>query len=161
LDSLAKKPGELSEAGLPVSRDGAPKTPRQILAYQNVAFEDCLSLWPELQAIPPSLRQQLKTDAHYAGYLSRQKADIDAMRKDDALLLPASLNYYQIGGLSAESQELLTRYQPETLGQAGRIPGLTPAALVAVLRHLKKGPQPQTDTISEQADAGASVATSL
>ena len=161
LDSLAKKPSELSEAGLPVSRDGAPKTPRQILAYQNVAFEDCLSLWPELQAIPPSLRQQLKTDAHYAGYLSRQKADIDAMRKDDALLLPASLNYYQIGGLSAESQELLTRYQPETLGQAGRIPGLTPAALVAVLRHLKKGPQPQTDTISEQADAGASVATSL
>ena len=83
------------------------------------------------------MRIQLKTDAHYVGYLARQEADIDAMRRDNQLKIPDSVNFYDIGGLSAESKELLERHKPDTIGQAGRIPGLTPAALVAVLRHIK------------------------
>ena len=138
LTQSPQKPKALASAELPVSRDGAPKTAMQLLSHEDVEFEDCLRLWPELDSIAPKLRRQLKTDAHYAGYLARQQADIDAMRRDDALRIPAHTDYFKIGGLSSESQELLTRHQPETIGQAGRIAGLTPAALVAVLRHIKK-----------------------
>jgi len=138
LSAEPKGPKQLRAAGLPVSRDGAAKTPSQLLGYDQVSFEDCISLWPDLDKIPENLRFQLKTDAHYAGYLARQEADIDAMRRDNKLTIPASLDFYEIGGLSAESKELLDRYRPDTIGQAGRIPGLTPAALIAVLRHIKK-----------------------
>ena len=138
LSSSPKGPKQLAAASLPVSRDGAVKTAAQLLGYDQVSFEDCFALWPELETIPENLRVQLKTDAHYAGYLARQEADIDAMRRDNQLKIPDSVNFYDIGGLSAESKELLERYQPDTIGQAGRIPGLTPAALVAVLRHIKK-----------------------
>lgn len=138
LNSNPQKPKALASAGLPVSRDGAPKTAMQLLSHDEIDFSDCLALWPELAQISPALRSQLKTDAHYSGYLARQQADIDAMRRDDALKIPAQIDYFRIGGLSAESQELLSRHKPETIGQAGRIAGLTPAALVAVLRHIKK-----------------------
>ena len=81
---------------------------------------------------------QLETDCRYSGYLARQQADIEAMRRDDALKIPPETSFASIGGLSAESCDLLQRYQPETIGQASRIPGMTPAALVAVLRYIKK-----------------------
>ena len=145
LQSKPQKPKLLAAAGLPVSRDGAPKTAMQLLVHDEVQFEQCLTLWPELDQIDVKLRSQLKTDAHYSGYLARQQADIDAMRRDDALNIPHQIDYYQIGGLSSESQELLTRHQPETIGQAGRIAGITPAALVAVLRHIKKPQQYRTE----------------
>ena len=79
-----------------------------------------------------------RLDCRYSGYLARQQADIEAMRRDDALRIPPQTSFLAIGGLSAESCDLLQRYQPETIGQASRIPGMTPAALVAVLRYLKK-----------------------
>ena len=148
LTSDPKGPKQLAEAGLPVSRDGAAKTPSQLLGYDKVSFEDCISLWPELDKIAENLRFQLKTDAHYAGYLARQEADIDAMRRDNKLKIPQSLDFYEIGGLSAESKELLARHRPDTIGQASRIAGLTPAALIAVLRHIKK---PRTSITSSEA----------
>ena len=91
--------------------------------------------------IDKSLRGQLETDCRYSGYLARQQADIDAMRRDNALKIPPQTEFSAIGGLSAESCDLLQRFQPETIGQASRIPGMTPAALVAVLQYLKKDRQ--------------------
>ena len=84
------------------------------------------------------MRPQLETDCRYRGYVRRQQSDIDALRRDDALVIPRGLNYAEIGGLSAESVDIFTRHQPETIGQASRLPGLTPAAVVAVIRHLRR-----------------------
>ena len=138
LNTNPKRPKELVSKGLPVSRDGGAKTPADLLALEGVRLVDCKRLWPELEDIDSKLHSQLETDCRYSGYLARQQADIEAMRRDDALRIPPQTPFLAIGGLSAESCDLLQRYQPETIGQASRIPGMTPAALVAVLRYLKK-----------------------
>ena len=138
LNTNPKRPKELVTKGLPVSRDGGAKTPADLLALEGVSLVDCKRLWPELEDIDSNLHSQLETDCRYSGYLARQQADIEAMRRDDALIIPPQISFLAIGGLSAESRDLLQRYQPETIGQASRIPGMTPAALVAILRYLKK-----------------------
>ena len=148
LNTNPKRPKELVTKGLPVSRDGGAKTPADLLALEGVRLVDCKRLWPELEDIDSKLHSQLETDCRYSGYLVRQQADIEAMRRDDALRIPPQTSFLAIGGLSAESYDLLQRYQPETIGQASRIPGMTPAALVAVLRHLKK----ERKVTSSQAD---------
>ena len=93
--------------------------------------------------------EQVRIEGHYAGYLARQEADIAAYRRDEALVLPADLDYRQIGGLSTEIRDLLARHQPRSLGQAARISGVTPAALMALLRHVKAG-----KAAAGQADGG-------
>ena len=133
-----KGPNALNAAGLPTPRDGSMRVPADLLALEDITIEKCLSVWPELADIPQILHGQLETDCRYAGYLERQQADIEAMRRDDAVKIPAHLDITSIGGLSAESKDLLRRYQPQTIGQASRIPGMTPAAIVALLRHLRK-----------------------
>ena len=114
------------------------RTAADMLTLEGVTIEKCQSLWPELAQIDKKYHSQLETDKRYQGYLRRQQADIDAMRKDENVLIPEDIDFSKIGGLSSESQDLLMRYQPETLGQASRIPGLTPAALVAVLRYFTR-----------------------
>ena len=148
LTTNPKRPKELVTKGLPVSRDGGAKTPADLLALEGVRLVDCKRLWTELEDIDSKLHCQLETDCRYSGYLARQQADIEAMRRDDALRIPPQMSFLSIGGLSAESCDLLQRYQPETIGQASRIPGMTPAALVAVLRYLKK----ERTVISSQAE---------
>ena len=137
LDSLKAGTKQIAAADLPPPRDGRQRTAGDMLTLEGITIEKCQALWPELAQIEAKYHSQLETDKRYQGYLRRQQADIDAMRKDENVLIPEEMDFAKIGGLSAESQDLLTRYQPETLGQASRIPGLTPAALVAVLRHLR------------------------
>ena len=131
-------PGEVRAAGLPTPRDGARRNAADMLALDGVGFDRILGLWPELNAIPDSLRPQIEADCRYAGYIDRQKADIDALRRDESIIIPPDFDYRQVGGLSAEARDVLMRQLPETIGQANRLPGLTPAAVVAVLRHLKR-----------------------
>jgi len=83
--------------------------------------------------------EQLAIDAQYRGYLDRQQSDIQDFRKDEALLLPDTLIYDEIGGLSMEVRQKLTAVRPSTLGQAARISGVTPAALTALLSYVKRG----------------------
>ena len=137
LDKLKAGTKQIAAADLPPPRDGRQRTAGDMLTLEGITIEKCQSLWPELAQIERKYHSQLETDKRYQGYLRRQQADIDAMRKDENVLIPEEMDFAKIGGLSAESQDLLMRYQPETLGQASRIPGLTPAALVAVLRHLR------------------------
>ena len=133
-----KRPKDLIKENLPVSRDGGAKAPKDLLTLESVRIVDCQRLWPELADIDTKLHSQLETDYRYSGYLARQQSDIEAMRRDDALRIPLQISFSEIGGLSAESCDLFQRYRPETIGQASRIPGMTPAALVSVLRYIKK-----------------------
>ena len=137
LESLTSGTKAIKQADLPPPRDGRRRSAADMLTLEGVRIEDCMRLWPELAQIDARYHSQLETDQRYQGYLNRQLADIEAMRRDENVLIPEDMDVSKIGGLSSESQDLLKRYQPETLGQASRIPGLTPAALVAVLRYLR------------------------
>ena len=86
----------------------------------------------------PDLYGQLEADYRYSGYIVRQQADIDALRRDEAVSIPAQTDFASVGGLSAESKTYYDRFRPETIGHANRLPGLTPAAVVAVLHHIKR-----------------------
>ena len=108
------------------------------MTLESIGIAEILPLWPALETISPRLHSQLEADYRYAGYVDRQQADIDALRRDEAVTIPAQIDFAAVGGLSAESKDILRRFQPETIGHANRLPGLTPAAVVAVLRHIKR-----------------------
>ena len=91
-----------------------------------------------LAALDPQIAEQIEIEARYASYLERQEADIRAFRRDEALALPELLDYDRVGGLSKEAQQVLAEARPATLGAAARLPGITPAAVVALLRYVKK-----------------------
>ena len=110
----------------------------EILNYRDVTWDMLAKIWPELQNVAPSIAEQIQIDASYAGYIDRQMADIEAYRKDENLILPDSLNYQAVGSLSAEVCQKLETARPQTLGAAARIPGVTPAAVIALLRHVKR-----------------------
>jgi tRNA uridine 5-carboxymethylaminomethyl modification enzyme len=151
IEATKARPGELRGAGLPTPRDGAVRSAADLLALDDIGFDRIIDLWPELATIPATLRPQIEADWRYAGYIDRQQADIDALRRDEAITIPADFDYAQVGGLSAEACDVMIRLRPETIGQANRLPGLTPAAVVAVLRHLKR--QQVAETRSSAGDA--------
>ena len=138
LDSLTISPTAGAKHGLKINQDGVKRSAKTLLSYPTVAFEQIAAIWPELREIPANIIEQLVIDATYSGYLVRQEADILAFRKDENLLLPADLDYTAIGGLSNEVQEKLNNAKPATLGAAARISGVTPAALTALLRYVKR-----------------------
>ena len=131
-------PSQLKVHDLPATRDGRRQSAADLLARDGMTIAALLPLWPELAVIDTGLHSQLETDCRYQGYVQRQQADIDALRRDEAMSIPGDLDYRGIGGLSAESIDILQRHRPETIGQANRLPGLTPAAVVAVIRHLRR-----------------------
>ena len=131
-------PSQLKLHDLPTTRDGRRQSAAALLARDGMTIAALLPLWPELAVIDTALHSQLETDCRYQSYVQRQQADIDALRRDEAMSIPVDLDYRGIGGLSAESIDILERHQPETIGQANRLPGLTPAAVVAVIRHLRR-----------------------
>ena len=138
LESSSQPAKVIAAAGLPSPRDGAARTAADLLTLESIGIAEILPLWPALEAISPRLHSQLEADYRYAGYVDRQQADIDALRRDEAVTIPAQIDFAAVGGLSAESKDILRRFQPETIGHANRLPGLTPAAVVAVLRHIKR-----------------------
>lgn len=135
---LSKTPNELKKHGLKVNEDGVRRTVLDLLAYPNIGFDDLLPLWPELESLPYYAREALETEALYSGYLDRQAREIAAFRRDEGLRLPDHMDYAAIGGISNEVREKLETTMPATLGQAGRIEGVTPGALTALLAHLKR-----------------------
>ena len=135
---LSATPNELEAHGLGVKKDGVRRSVSDLLAYPDIDWEQVQNVWPELADIDPVIREQIECDALYANYMERHDADIEAFRKDEALKLPVDLDYSQVGSLSNEVRSKLELARPETLGAASRIPGVTPAAVVALLRHVKK-----------------------
>ena len=138
LQGLAATSGELGRAGLKVSEDGTRRSAWRLLAHDRVTLARLAEIWPEINKIDMKLRPQVEADAKYAVYVARQQADIDAFRRDEALVIPATLDYAAVGSLSNEIRDKLNRVRPETLGHAARIPGMTPAALTALLSHVRK-----------------------
>ena len=137
-DTLVLSPQALAAQGLPVNQDGRLRSAADLLAYPDVDLPRLAVIWPDLAEIRPDVAEQLEIDAVYRGYLDRQAADIAAYRRDEALDLPQDLDYRAIGGLSAEARQKLDHVRPATLAAAGRIPGMTPAALAALLRHVRR-----------------------
>ncbi|HWB47840.1 MAG TPA: tRNA uridine-5-carboxymethylaminomethyl(34) synthesis enzyme MnmG [Stellaceae bacterium] len=138
---LSASPSALKRHGLTVNADGVPRSAAELLAHPDIDVARLARLWPELAALPPAIAEQLEIDARYTGYLDRQERDIAAFRRDEALTLPEALDYAAIGGLSTEIRGKLAAARPATLGAAARISGVTPAALVALLRHVKRRPE--------------------
>ncbi|WP_413204517.1 tRNA uridine-5-carboxymethylaminomethyl(34) synthesis enzyme MnmG [Rhodospirillum sp. A1_3_36] len=137
--SLQATPQELERMGVSVNKDGQRRSPLELLTLANMTWDHLVTLWPLLGTLRKDVAEQLEIEARYAGYLSRMHSDIAAFRKDESLGLSVDLDYGVIPSLSAELRGKLETTRPETLGAAARIPGMTPAALTALLRHVKKG----------------------
>ncbi|WP_374301699.1 tRNA uridine-5-carboxymethylaminomethyl(34) synthesis enzyme MnmG [Ferrovibrio sp.] len=135
---LKLTPPELVKRGLNVNQDGQIRSAATLLGYPDMTVARLADIWPELHGLRPDVVEQLEIDGRYAGYMERQEADILAFRKDEGLVLPEGLDYDAIGGLSNEVRAKLKQHRPATLGQAARISGVTPAALSALLGHVKK-----------------------
>jgi tRNA uridine 5-carboxymethylaminomethyl modification enzyme len=138
VNSLSESPNTLKNQGFAINQDGVRRTAFELLAYSEITVRKLIKVWPELASIAPELSKRLETEALYSSYVRRQEADVIAFRRDEALVLPGDLDYYLIGGLSIEAQEKLSKASPRTLGQASRIPGVTPAAMVALLRYVRR-----------------------
>ena len=138
LKSLQFSPSELTSRGVTTNRDGVRRSALDVLAMSDMTWARLRSLWPEIPAFRKDVEEQLEIDSRYAGYVGRQEADIRAFRKDEGLRLPVDLDYGQVGGLSTEVRLKLSAAQPVTLGAAARIPGVTPAALTALLKYVHR-----------------------
>ncbi len=141
LASLSVTPDVANAKGFALKRDGRRRSAFELLAFPEMSVPRLMPLWPELAGIPAPIAAQLEIDARYDIYLRRQAADIEAYRKDEAIAIPAAIDYGAISGLSTEVRQKLERHRPASLAQAARIDGITPAALMLVLAHVKKAPQ--------------------
>ncbi|MFG1261169.1 MULTISPECIES: tRNA uridine-5-carboxymethylaminomethyl(34) synthesis enzyme MnmG [Xanthobacter] len=135
---LSLTPTEGARHGLALNRDGQRRSAFDLLAYPDIDMARLAMIWPELSALPPTIAEQVEIDAKYAVYLERQAADIHTLRKDEALALPEELSYADLPGLSNELKQKLERVRPRTVGQAGRMEGMTPAALALIATHARR-----------------------
>ena len=134
-------PNQASALGISVNADGRRRSMRELLAFPDVTLDQFLSAVPLIADWTTEVREQVQIDAAYANYLDRQSQDADALKVEEGLMLPTDLDYGAVGGLSNEVKEKLARVQPRTLGQAGRIEGMTPGALTALLAYVKRAPK--------------------
>ena len=144
LSSLTITPDDANARGLALNRDGRRRTAFEILAFPAMSIARLAAIWPELGRIAPGIAAQLEIDASYDIYLRRQAADVEAYRKDEAIAIPPGIDYAAIAGLSTEVRQKLEHARPATLAQAGRIDGITPAALMLILTHVKRAPRRRT-----------------
>jgi tRNA uridine 5-carboxymethylaminomethyl modification enzyme len=135
--ACALTPSQAAKHGIAVRQDGVRRTAIDLVTLPDLSWSILTAIWPQLSAIKPDVVEQLEIDARYSGYLERQEADILAFRRDEGLALPDGLDYGAISGLSTECRVKLSAIQPQTLGQAARIDGITPAALTLVLAHVR------------------------
>jgi len=138
LEAMSVTPKQVAAAGIKVNADGTRRSGIDLLAFPDVSFEDLIPLDPELEEVDRESRVQLARDALYANYIARQTLDVEAMRRDEAQRIPSCFDYEKLEGLSAELKGKLSRVQPETLGQAARIDGMTPAAATLILARLRQ-----------------------
>src|SRR5471030_607261 len=141
--ALAITPNEAAKHGLALNRDGHRRSAYELLAYPEIGWAEVRGIWPELSAIAPSIAVHLEIDAKYDVYLKRQTADVDAFRRDEGLIL-SDIDYSLVPGLSNEARSKLEAARPRTVGQAGRLDGLTPAALGILAAYLRREARKKT-----------------
>ena len=120
------------------SKDGQRRTAFELLSYPTIGIGDLAGIWPAFGGLDPKIAEQLETDAKYEVYLSRQAADVESYRRDESLVLPEDIDYAALPGLSNEVRQKLKTHRPRSIGQAGRIDGVTPAALTLLVAHLRR-----------------------
>lgn len=138
LDGLQLTPNEAAAVGLSINRDGQRRTAFELLAFPDVTLDRLTAIWPEINAIPQSAAAQIEIDARYAAYVRRQDEDVATLKRDEAIRIPSGFDFAAIPSLSNEVRQKLIALQPRTLAQAGRIDGMTPAALTLLLAAVKK-----------------------
>jgi tRNA uridine 5-carboxymethylaminomethyl modification enzyme len=138
LEQLALTPREAARHGLIMNQDGVRRSAFQLLSYPDITVGRLAAIWPELGGWAPALAERLETDATYAVYLQRQAADIAAYRRDESIVLPETLDFMGLPGLSNEVRSKLDVVRPRTLGQAARIEGMTPAAITLLAAHARR-----------------------
>ncbi len=140
LESLALTPNEAARHGLEINRDGRRRSAFELLSFPDVDLKRLAAIWPAAGSIAPATAAQLEVDASYAAYVDRQDADVVAFRKEESVRIPPDFDYGDVSSLSTEVRQRLERLRPATLAQAGRMEGMTPAALMLLLAHLRKAP---------------------
>ncbi len=144
LHRLSLTPNEAAKVGLVINRDGRKRTAFDLLSYPEIDMARLTEIWPEIETLDESTAGQLAVDARYAVYIARQEMDVAAVRKDEAIAIPPGFSFDALPGLSNEIRQKLNRQRPASLGQAARLDGMTPAALLLLLAHLKKGGRAKT-----------------
>ena len=143
LTSQTYTPKEIEKAGIRINQDGTRRTGLDVLAFPDVTFEDLILLDSSLSDVDPEIRRQVARDALYANYIERQRKDVESVKRDEKHVIPMDFDYDIIEGLSNELKSKLQRARPENLAQAGRVDGMTPAALALLLSHLRRQKRPR------------------
>jgi len=142
--SVSLTPKQAEPFGISLNRDGQRRTAFELLSYPNVTISDLAKVWPRFAELPSKVAEQIEIDAKYEVYLSRQAADIAAFRRDESFELPDDFDYATLPGLSNEMKQKLQTHRPRTIGHAGRIDGVTPAALTLLVAHVRRGKKTST-----------------
>ncbi len=136
--SLSASPNKLSKHGIKIKLDGKKRSAFELLSFSNIGFKKLERVWPILKKLTKENKEQIEIEAKYSTYLKRQKLDIEDFKKEEGLKIPKKTNFKKVGSLSNEVVEKLTKIKPPTLGAASRISGVTPAALISIMRYIKK-----------------------
>ena len=137
LKVLKLSPSALSKLGVAVNQDGIKRSAYELIGHRDIGKEKVVEVWPEVGQIPQQYLELCRNNSMYESYVRRQEADIEAYRKDENLVFPKGMDFGALGGLSNEAKQALETVKPQTLGQAARIPGITPAAAIILLRHVR------------------------
>ena len=134
---LQMSPNELKKHGIAIAHDGVMRSVMNLLSFPGITYSRLVDIWPHLADIDPIIQEQLEIEANYSSYLEKQTADIMAFKKDEHIMIPETIDYHAIKSLSIEVIEKLKKHLPTTLGATSRISGITPAAITAILVHLR------------------------
>ena len=135
-NELSVRPSELEKFG--VKKDGIRRSAFNLMSYDDVSRETIYKIWPEIAEFSDDVYEAVEIESRYSGYIKRQMADIEVFKKDEKLKIREDIDYHKIGGLSNEMVIKLSRVRPSTIGEASRISGVTPAAIMAILGYIKK-----------------------
>ena len=138
LNSYSITPTQAKKAGISIKQDGIHRSAMDLLSFKGVDLQKLTNIWPDLSSLDKGVRDQLEKDAVYVNYIDRQSSAVEAMRKDEQLSIPENFNFKGISGLSNEIKQKLAQSRPSTLAQAGRIEGMTPAALALILTSIRR-----------------------
>jgi tRNA uridine 5-carboxymethylaminomethyl modification enzyme len=138
LKSKFLTPNEAKKYDIKIAMDGVKRSCLEIMGQRKVNMAKIRQIFTDIPVFPKRIENQVVTDAHYMGYLKRQERDIKSFKKDESVIIPENINYENLSGLSNEVKSKLISIKPKTLGQAIRIDGITPAAVIILLSHIKK-----------------------
>ena len=138
LKSKCLTPNEAKKHDIKIAMDGVKRPCLEVMGQRKVNMAKIRQIFPDIPVFQSSIEKQVVTDAHYMGYLKRQERDIKSFKKDESVIIPENINYENLSGLSNEVKSKLVSIKPKTLGQAIRIDGITPVAVIILLSHIKK-----------------------